>query len=76
MKKVGNLMKGRILALTLKLRNRGAAKEEIHFARECVDTSERTQMQKMLETQTLESTKRYASGSAGLVLIGNNYKHA
>lgn len=76
MKKEEGLTKDKILALILKLLNQAVAKGETLFAQECVDTSERTQMQKTLRTQTLELTKLYASGSAGLVLTGNNYKNA
>jgi hypothetical protein len=65
-------MNVKTLVLTLKHLNLREGREETHSAQECVDISVEIQNQKMLETLTLESTKRYASGSVGLVLTGIN----
>lgn len=67
-------MKKKIQALILKLLNRVEANDEIRFAKECVDTRERTQKQKMPETQTLELTNLYALGSVAHVQTGNEIK--
>ena len=74
MKKVVNLMKKKIQALILKLLNRVEESEEIRFAQECVDTSERTQMQKTPKIQTQELTSLYALGSVAHVQTGNETK--
>jgi hypothetical protein len=67
-------MKERIQALILKLLNRVEESEEIRFAKECVDTSERTQSQKMPKIQTRELTSLYALGSVAHVQTGNETK--
>lgn len=74
MKKVVNRMKEKILGLTLKLLNQVEANDGIRFAQECVDTSERTQMQKMPKIQTRELTSLYALGNVAHVQTGNNNK--
>lgn len=67
-------MKEKIQALILKLLNRVEANDEIRFAQECVDTSERTQNQKTPKIQTRELTNLYALGSVAHVQTGNETK--
>lgn len=74
MKKVVNLMKEKIQALILKLLNRVEANDAIRFAKECVDTSEKTQNQKTPKIQTRELTNLYALGSVAHVQTGNETK--
>ena len=74
MKKVASLMKRKILGLTLKLLNRVGVNDEIRFAKECVDTSERTQKQRMPEIQIRELTSLYVLGNVVHVQTGNNTK--
>ena len=72
MRQVVVRMSVKILALTFKPHNLKEEVEETLSATGCVDTSEKTQNQKLLTTVTPKLTKPYAGGSVGLVLTGSN----